>query len=73
MAQQALGFSGNQVDGIIGPKTLHAINTTPEDGFIGKFDAVRRSFYKSLPSFNTFGRGWMARLDRNMTFGDDVA
>ena len=57
--QQAVGVTA---DGQIGPKTLAAITAKPADDVIEKFCALREAHYKSLPTFATFGKGWMRRL-----------
>lgn len=57
--QQAIGVPA---DGVIGPKTLAAVTAMPADKVIGKFCELREAHYKSLPTFPTFGKGWMTRL-----------
>ena len=51
-------------DGIIGPGTLKAVQALSTSLVIRDFCAQREMHYKSLPTFPTFGKGWMARLDR---------
>lgn len=53
-----------EADGVIGPKTLKAVNDMNHTALIRDFCAQREFHYKSLPTFATFGKGWMARLDR---------
>jgi lysozyme family protein len=49
-------------DGVIGENTMIAIhNANPED-LIDKFSAQKEQFYRSLAAFNTFGKGWLARV-----------
>ena len=57
--QQALGVTA---DGQIGPKTLEAATKMPADELIEKFCELREQFYRSLPTFATFGKGWLNRL-----------
>jgi len=57
--QQAVGVN---VDGQIGPMTLAAITAKPADEVVAKFCDLREAHYKSLPTFATFGKGWMRRL-----------
>jgi lysozyme family protein len=57
--QQAVGVVA---DGSIGPKTLAAVTAMPADEIIEKFCDLREAHYKSLPTFATFGKGWMTRL-----------
>ena len=58
--QQAVGVVA---DGAIGPKTLEAVTKMSADELIEKFCDLRESHYKSLSTFNVFGKGWMRRLD----------
>jgi lysozyme family protein len=61
MLQQALGIIG---DGKIGPQTLAAIAAiTDPSGVIDRVRARRAARYASLPSYRTFGAGWMSRLN----------
>jgi lysozyme family protein len=53
-----------QQDGVIGPGTMKAVEETPPVAIIADFCAQREFHYKSLQTFPTFGKGWMARLDR---------
>jgi len=57
--QQAIGVTA---DGQIGPKTIAAITAKPADEVVAKFCDLREVHYKSLPTFATFGKGWMRRL-----------
>jgi lysozyme family protein len=57
--QQAAGVTA---DGQIGPKTIAAVTAKPADEMIEAFCALREAHYKSLPTFATFGKGWMRRL-----------
>jgi lysozyme family protein len=58
---------GTVADGGIGPNTLkkvaeyvdaHGIESTIEN-----FQQARQSYYESLSTFETFGRGWTRRVD----------
>jgi len=57
--QQAAGVTA---DGQIGPKTISAVTAKPADEIIEAFCALREAHYKSLSTFDTFGKGWMRRL-----------
>lgn len=54
-------------DGSIGPKTIQAVGSAVKDigaeKLISNFQASRREFYKRLVTFQTFGRGWLRRVD----------
>lgn len=56
--QEAVGATP---DGRIGPRTLSAANSFGPNLIIGKIYDRRESFYRSLPTFPTFGRGWLKR------------
>jgi len=60
--QQAVG---EIQDGTLGPKTLQAIQSMPPDRVRLRFSAARRLLMTSLPTFPTFGRGWMIRVAKN--------
>lgn len=68
MAQQACGITGKWLDGLIGPKTIDAINRADPVHFTLNFNAVRIGFYTGLSTFGTFGRGWMNRVARNLEY-----
>lgn len=60
---------GVKPDGGIGPITLAAVKAhciTPEDTkvLINQFCDKRLEFWKSLHTFSTFGKGWVARGER---------
>ena len=50
-------------DGIIGPITMDLVNGIPAKDIIIKFSDGRENFYKSLSTFDTFGRGWLRRTE----------
>ena len=51
---------GVTVDGAIGPKTIAAVKTTND--LINKFSDEKEKFYRSLPTFSSFGNGWLNRI-----------
>lgn len=54
--------AGVDVDGVIGPKTLHAaLSVSP-----ARYSAVRLRFLTGLRNFDTFGRGWTRRIADNL-------
>lgn len=59
LLQRALGVVE---DGIIGPKSIEAINNTDPVKLAEKFSQVKEAFYRSLPTFDTFGKGWLRRV-----------
>ncbi len=58
--QKALG---TKPDGVIGPKTLQALKASDPTDLVAKFSMEKELFYKSLPTFATFGKGWLRRVD----------
>ena len=51
-------------DGIIGPATRSLILGSNCATLITKFSDSRREYYRALKSFPVFGKGWLARVDR---------
>ena len=64
--QLALGFSGPQVDGDIGPKTLAAINAADPQTLLTALYNVRYNYYIRIvqrdPSQERFKNGWLSRI-----------
>ncbi len=59
--QEAVGVSA---DGIVGPATLAAIRGCNPSAVIDKLADLRDDYYRQLPQFDTFGHGWLARVER---------
>ena len=57
--QQALGVAA---DGRVGPNTIEAARKADKEAVIIGALALRRGFLHRLPHWNTFGKGWDARL-----------
>ena len=58
--QEAVGATP---DGSIGPRTIAAAETFGANLIINKMCDRRESFYRSLPTFPTFGKGWLRRSE----------
>lgn len=62
--QRVLGVAQ---DGIVGPKTLAALNAQDPRVFFGKIKAEREAFFRRIvagnPSQNRFLKGWLNRLN----------
>lgn len=56
------GAVGATEDGAIGPKTLERVSRVHPDNIIRAMSKRRESFYRSLDTFPTFGKGWLRRL-----------
>lgn len=54
---------GTRPDGVIGPKTMATLKAADPNDLIAKFSMEKELFYKALPTFATFGRGWLRRVD----------
>jgi len=61
LLQSAIGCV---LDGVIGHKTRELISANNNATLISKFSETRREYYRSLKSFPIFGKGWLARVDR---------
>lgn len=64
--QQALGVNA---DGLIGPQTIGAAKSQDPNEVLLRFYSFRISFYTSLSTFSTFGKGWMNRVAGNLKIG----
>jgi lysozyme family protein len=49
-------------DGSIGPMTLRAVQSQPSDVLVKDYCARRLAFMKSLPTWETYGKGWERRV-----------
>jgi lysozyme family protein len=58
--QKAIGVPE---DGAIGPVTLQNIDVMDKNDLITRFSNAKKEFYESLPTFPTFGKGWLSRID----------
>ena len=54
---------GVEQDGGIGPMTLQAVSSVEPADIIDQLHYMREGFYRSLSTFDTFGRGWLRRND----------
>ena len=61
LLQQSIGCVP---DGVIGPTTRGLISSSNGATLIAKFSETRREYYRSLKTFPIFGKGWLARVDR---------
>src|SRR3954452_2791796 len=61
LLQRALGFTGDQVDGCIGPETLGATAKFSAQALVDDLAERQAAFYRSLAEFSIFGEGWLNR------------
>lgn len=62
-AELLQGVLGVAMDGVVGPVTLAHARAVPGLAIVGTYGVARRAFYRSLGGFNTYGAGWLARVD----------
>ena len=55
--------AGAYSDGILGPKTMKAVEASKPEDLIHRICEAREAFYRRLSIFDTFGRGWLRRND----------
>jgi lysozyme family protein len=68
-ASSQLQFAvGVQRDGIIGPKTLKAINDLPKKEVIERYMQKRLEYASSAKLWNLYRKGWEARFNRLKKF-----
>ena len=70
LLQQSLGCVS---DGVIGPRTRELISASNPATLISKFSETRREYYRTLKTFPIFGRGWLARVDKEELEALDMA
>ena len=64
LLQAALGLTGTEIDGCIGPATLQvAIKADPAQVIAALADR-QAAFYRGLAEFDRYGHGWLARTER---------
>lgn len=56
-----------EVDGEIGPLTLSAVRGAEPGASLARYAELRRAHYRSLPTFERFGRGWLARVEATLS------
>jgi peptidoglycan LD-endopeptidase CwlK len=59
LLQQALGFTGEEVGGSIGPETLAAVDRFDARRLVNNVADRQRAYYRSLANFPIFGAGWL--------------
>ena len=56
-----------KVDGVVGPKTLAALNAQDQEAFFEKLKKERAAYFERIcvatPSNRVFLKGWLRRLD----------
>lgn len=57
---------GETEDGILGPRTLQAVQSMPPARLAARFNAIRLRFMTDLPTWPAFGKGWARRIADNL-------
>jgi lysozyme family protein len=57
---------GEVDDGILGARTLQAVNSMPAPRIVARFNGVRLAMMADLPTWPAFGRGWARRIASNL-------
>jgi len=57
---------GETEDGVMGPRTLQAINSMPAARLVARFNGARLIFMTDLKTFQNFGKGWVRRVALNL-------
>jgi len=57
---------GETPDGLLGPRTLQAVQSMPAARLKARFNGERLHFMTTLPTWNTFGKGWARRIAFNL-------
>lgn len=64
LLQDAVGFSGDEVDGCIGPETLRAVLKADAEQVIEALASRQAEYYRGLAEFGRYGQGWLDRTER---------
>jgi len=57
---------GEIEDGILGPRTLAALQSMPAPRLVARFNAHRLLMLTDIPSWPAFGKGWARRVANNL-------
>jgi lysozyme family protein len=57
---------GETEDGVIGSRTLQAIQSMPAPRLLARFAGERLDFMTGLPAWANFGKGWARRIAANL-------
>ena len=60
--------AGVTADGVIGPKTIEAVNALDLNDVLLSLTAERLKFYTSLKTWPTWGKGWVNRVADNLKY-----
>jgi lysozyme family protein len=63
LLQRAVGFTGEEVDGCIGPETLAAAGKWDPRTLVNDLAKQQLAYYRTLSDFPRFGTGWLNRTE----------
>jgi lysozyme family protein len=58
--------AGENVDGVLGPLTLLAVQSMPAPRLVARFNGARLALMAELPNWPAAGRGWARRIASNL-------
>jgi lysozyme family protein len=58
--------TGETEDGVLGPRTLQAIQSMPATRLVARFNGARLLLMADLTNWPAFGRGWARRVAANL-------
>jgi lysozyme family protein len=64
LLQRVLGLPPDQIDGSVSPEALRAVLAADAAGVIAGLAEHQAAYYRGLPEFGRFGRGWLDRTER---------
>ncbi len=53
-------------------KTMQSLKDANQSELVAKFSAEKEAFYRSLPTFGTFGKGWLRRVAEAKTHAESM-
>ncbi len=59
---------GVKPDGVIGPKTIAAVNSSDKNDLLMLFLAARLEFFVGLKTWDTYSRGWAKRVVTDLRY-----
>jgi lysozyme family protein len=57
---------GETADGVLGPRTLQALQSMPPARLLARFNGARLLALTNLPTWPAFGKGWARRIAANL-------
>lgn len=63
LLQRAVGVDA---DGVLGPRTMQALNSTPAPRLVARFNGYRLQMLTDLSTWASFGKGWARRVAANL-------